>query len=309
MGSDRLYAYNASLVVVPLADTILPPVSSKVLKQVVLKAGGRLADVARSRGSYKPLFISMLYRGDRPLYSRGEGVLQARRGEELGARIALIGPAHEHVEELLSLAGSWRTSYGEYRVKVSRIDAKPVSRLSLPGPGPRPGGVLRLVAKTPVVIASKTLYTGPPEYSHRVPGNLYRLFPSPGLLAASLLRQWNTVLGGDHLVYYRDGWNHDAGLVARAAEVYMAELDYEIRPETLVVGKTSRGTLRLVRGWRGWILYRVAGRKLARLLDRLLALATVIGMGKSRGIGLGEITAEWVEPRGGGEQVKEGEKG
>jgi len=38
----------------------------------------------------------------------------------------------------------------------------------------------------------------------------------------------------------------------------------------------------------GWVVYRVAGPRLARLLDRLLVLANALGLGRSRGIGLGD---------------------
>ncbi|KSW11571.1 hypothetical protein CF15_01670 [Pyrodictium occultum] len=49
---------------------VLPPASSKVVKSLVLQRGGWLAGLASPRQGYKPLFISMLYRGGRHLYAR-----------------------------------------------------------------------------------------------------------------------------------------------------------------------------------------------------------------------------------------------
>jgi hypothetical protein len=286
------FAVGCRLEVVPLQDAVLPPLSSKVLKFVLERRGGVLGELAASRAGYKPLFVSMLYRGSRPLYSRGEEPVHVRSGEVLGARLGLVGEPRL-VDELLSLEGVWETPYGRFRLGVVEVSVESLEGLKLPSPAGEPTGVLRVEARTPVVLASKVLASGDPEALRRFP-QLYKLVPSPGAIAAYALRLWNRVAGESLAIYWKDGWNRDAAVVARAAEVLAAELDYSVRPETVVVGRSRPGgRLRLARGWRGWVVYRVASRRLARLLDRVLALANYVGLGRSRGIGLGDVSAEW----------------
>ncbi|BES81697.1 CRISPR system precrRNA processing endoribonuclease RAMP protein Cas6 [Pyrodictium abyssi] len=287
--------------VVPLRDLVLPPVSSKLVKSLLVgpRAPEWLRGLVEARRGYKPLFVSMLYRGRRPLYSTTESPapLAARAGEQLGARVAFVaGDASAVWEAAAALSGRAETPYGPVEVVVEEASVAEPGQLRLPSPGGSPTGVLRLEARTPVVLTSKTLVASEPPPGARVP-RLHRLLPAPGLVAAYALRLWNRALGPGHAVYWRDAWNHDAALVARAAEVYMAELDYRVHPETVIIGRGATGRLRLARGWRGWITYRVAGPRLARLLDRLLALTNTLGLGRSRGIGLGDTHAQWIRPK------------
>ncbi len=292
-GCVLLFTVVVSIVLRPVGDVVLPPVSSKVLKWILEFRGGVLGGLAGSRGGYKPLFISMLYRGGRPLYSTGSGVVGVRGGEVLWGRVGVVvGDPGRVLDEVFELGGTYSTPYGRFSLEVYEASVEPVSSLGLG----EPTGYLRIFARTPVVLSNKILVPGDPDAAKRIP-QLHRLTPSPGLIAAYLLRLWNRVAGPGLAFYWRDGWNHDAAMVARAAEVYMAEVDYNVRPETVIIGKTSDGRLRRTRGWKGWIVYHVAGKRLARFLDKTLALATRIGLGRSRGIGLGDIYAEWVQPK------------
>ena len=74
----------------------------------------------------------------------------------------------------------------------------------------------------------------------------------------------------------------------------MGELDYNVKSETVVIGRSSSGKIRRSRGWVGWVVYRVASRRLALLLDRLFGLVNYLGLGRSRGIGLGDVLFEWI---------------
>jgi len=294
-GAKReLYLISLFLQLVSLSDSILPPVSSKVLKFLLEAKTRALGMLASARESYKPLLVSMLYRNGRPLYSRGDKPIAIRREDTFTARIALVSETTDMLDELISLEARHKTPYGEYMVAVEEILVERLDYIRLPSPSGEPTGVLYVKALTPVVLSSKILVSSDPEIARKIP-KVYRLVPSPGLIAAYSLRLWNRVVGltSGHAFIWRDGWNLDTSMVARAAEVYMAELDYDIRAETVVIGRDDKGRLRRTRGWRGWILYRVKGRRLARLLDKTLALASRIGLGKSRGIGLGDIRAEW----------------
>ncbi len=287
---------SVALSVLPLRDAVLPPLSSKVVKYVIERWGPRcLAELlSRGPGGRKPVFVSMLYRADgRPLYSRwgAAGPLAVAAGEPLRARVAAALPP-ECADELVEGAPSGRfdTPYGAFEVEPAGAEVVAL-REPLEGLG-EPTGVLRLAARTPVVLTSKVLWGGDPQLARRVP-RLHRLLPSPDVVVAAALRLWNEVVPPELRFYWRDGGNADVHMVASAAAVYMAELDYDVRPETVVVGRAG-GRLRLARGWRGWVVYRVAGRRLARLLTRVLWLATVLGLGRSRGVGLGDVEASWL---------------
>lgn len=270
----------------PLADTVLPPITSKVVKYIVLEAGApslRSPLEARHQGA-RPASISMLYRGARPLYqrwSRGSAAkpLTAKKGEPLEARIALLADSLDPALEASSIEGVHETPYGRYRVTLLSAEAKHLAHLCTEPPQP----VLAIRAKTPVIIAAKLLQPSP---RHRAaPG--HRLLPTPGTVVAQLVKQWNTLAPESLRI---PGSHASHGL---RAELAMTELDYRLEPETVLIGKTAAGTPRLARGWRGWILYRVWSRRLAETIAKPAALANALGLGRSRGIGLGDVEIQW----------------
>jgi hypothetical protein len=248
-----LFVVTVWLWVEVLGDAVLPPVSSKVLKFIVEAGGGRLGGVVAGRVGYKPVFVSMLYRGFRPLYSTGDRVASVGAGVVLAGRVSVLSGDDRVLVEVGGLEGVWGTPYGRFRVWIDRVEAVSLDSLSLPSPAGGPTGVLRVEARTPVVVTSKTLLASDASAARRIP-QLYRLLPSPGLIAAQSFRLWNRVVPPEYRFVFVDGWNRDAYMVSRAAEIYMAELDYNIKPETVVVGRDQRGRLRRVRGWKGWIV-------------------------------------------------------
>jgi CRISPR/Cas system endoribonuclease Cas6 (RAMP superfamily) len=297
--SSEFFLVTLRLRLVAVRDALLPPLTSKVVKYVVGTYGPQpLRDlVAKGPGGRKPIFISMLYSVDgHPLYKRStdEQVLSVNAGEPLIGRLSVVLDA-QAVDKVVDEAptGRFETPYGFFDVEP--IDVEVVAlREPVEGLG-TPTGYLKLVAKTPVVVSSKILWGGDSRLAKRVPV-IHRLLPSPDVVVAAALRLWNDVVPSELRFYWRDGGNFDVHVVATAASVYMAEIDYGIRPETVVVGRAG-SRLRLVRGWRGWIIYRVTGRRLASLLTKIMWLATRLGLGRSRGIGFGDVEASWVKPR------------
>ena len=271
----------------PLSDTVLPPVSSKVLKTIIESRRGALAEIARANKPYKPLHITMLYRGPKPLYSRGETPLTARQGEPLLARITIASRDDwSLVDEIISLEGTHHTGYGGFRVEVAELLQEKPQALTLPSPTGAPTGILYIKACTPVTITPKILYRKPPAKKTR---DYYRLLPTPGLIAAYTHRLWsNTVQAIEKPTPHQ---------LAAKAEKTVTEIDYNLTPTTIIIGRDRNKNLRKTRGWTGWIIYRIPSRKLAQILDTLIALSTRLGLGRSRGIGLGNITAEWRQPQ------------
>ncbi len=283
----------------PLADAVLPPVTSKVVKYIVLEAGPESlrAPVEKHPGAAKPAFISMLYRGARPLYQQWSSrkppaPLTARRGEQLEARIAVLATSLDAALEAAALEGTHETPYGRYRVSILTAEARPLPSLAPETPKP----VLAVRARTPVIISARVIQPKPTRRA--APG--HRLLPTPATLVAQLVKQWNTLtppslhIPGGHAAH---------GL---RAELAMTELDYRLEPETVLIGKTSAGAPRLARGWRGWILYRVWSKRLAETLAKPAALANALGLGRSRGIGLGDVEIQWRPLRGTEEGKEEG---
>ena len=269
----------------PLADAVLPPVTSKVVKYILLDSAPEpLRGALEARlGGVRPAFISMLYRGARPLYQRWSGKtptpLTARRGERLEARIALLATGLDAALEAATLEGSHETPYGSYRVEVLATEARLLPHLDAEEPKP----VLAVRARTPVIISARVIQPRPGKRA----APAHRLLPTPATLVAQLVKQWNTLAPPEHRI---PGGHAAHGL---RAELAMTELDYHLGPETVLVGKTAAGAPRLARGWRGWITYRLWSKRLAETLAKPIALANALGLGRSRGIGLGDVEIQW----------------
>ncbi len=275
--------------VTPLRDMVLPPASSKVLKDVLLTRGGLLAKLLQGSG-FRRISVSMLYRGRRPLYSTKSmsKPLSVREGEPLQARICIVG-CFEEVQEFMwdQVSGRFETNYGPVAIEPLEAEVTSETGLSLGGAT----GLVKIVFRTPAILSNKILLCLNPE--KRIP-LMHRLLPSPGLLLAYLVKEWNNLM--DEKIYVRGGQS-DPCIIARAAEVYMAEVDYDLKPVTVVVGRDPKGRLRTPRAVVGWVVYRVVSRKLASILDKTLALASRIGVGRSRAIGYGELEAYWLKPQ------------
>jgi len=277
-----------SFQVTALHNIVLPPVSSKVLKYVLMTTSSFWRE-ALGRPGFKPLRLSMLFQGSRPLYSSGDSVVSVERGDVLWGEACAAVDCSNTVKVLECLPdGHYDTPYGKILVEPLEARVEDVRRLSLG----TITGVLRVRFLTPTIITNRVLLPGeapaPP---------MHRLLPAPGLVVAAAFRLWNRVAPPEQRVYFRDGWDLDAAKLARIADIFMAELDYSIKPVTVVIGRDDRGRLRRARGYTGWIVYRVASKKLAKYLDKFLALANRLGIGRSRAIGLGTVRAEWIPPK------------
>jgi len=273
-----------SFQVTALHNMVLPPVSSKVLKHVLIVASSFWREMLGKPG-FKPLRLSMLFQGSKPLYSSGDSVVSVEKGSVLWGEACVAVDCSNTVEALECLPdGYYDTPYGRVLVEPLEARVEDIRELSLGNTT----GVVKVRFVTPTIITNRVLLPGeapaPP---------MHRLLPAPGLVVAAAFRLWNRIAPPEQRVYFRDGWDLDAAKLARIADIFMAELDYSIRPATAVIGRDEKGRLRKARGYTGWIVYRVASRRLAKLLNKMLALANRLGIGRSRAIGLGTVKAEW----------------
>jgi len=83
-------------------------------------------------------------------------------------------------------------------------------------------------------------------------------------------------------------------------------IGYKTWTETVILGKNEKGVLRKTRGFRGYIVMNIKHKITRKAMERALALAKYLGIGRSRGIGLGEVG---IDPRVVEEGVELGSEG
>jgi hypothetical protein len=291
---------------------ILPPISSKVIKNLIdsgsfLKGLGTLSS---SKDHYKPFFISCLYRdnGERlyRVHSRraSDILLIARGGEHLMARVSAVVP-REVIGDLLSIGrGGFETSYGPFNVALDKIEVIDLKELRL---DLSRGFVMTF--KTPVILSPKIIL--PPlkkimdKYGKMKIGHL--TLPVPGLIFAHALRLWNRAVPEDlRLTRPNDKDDIYSYRVAVMGTALTEVIGYKTWTETVILGKNEKGVLRKTRGFRGYIVMNIKHKITRKAMERALALAKYLGIGRSRGIGLGEVG---IDPRVVEEGVELGSEG
>jgi len=287
------YIVTVRFTVTPLSDVILPPMSSRLVKFIVVSSScfGSVRGVVLSKSSFKPVTLFTLRRGARRLYSTADSSspLSARAGEALEGRVAVYtrDPLSLSMlsgcDEIVEFHGS------KLRVSIREAVIEAVDSITA---GVEAGKPFKLTMHTPLLLPSK-LMTPPPLSTSKLVASLkggYRLLPTPSYVLAAACREWIGVVRGErveeHIAPY---------VIGRLADITIYELDANTKPVTTVYGRDEKGNLRLARGPVGYVIYKLEAKKLAKAVDKLLALATRIGLGKSRSIGFGEIEVKPVE--------------
>lgn len=273
-----------------LRDCVLPPLSSKVVKYVVESSGSSLGRFLSASKPFKPISVSMLFLGGRPLYSRvssgGYDPITVPGGSVVGFRISVVSE-HSSIspEDFRSVEGSWNTPYGSFEVSLREVEVVDVSRLSL-----GLGRLFRVGFVTPTIMTNK--YMLPPTLKGKSGGvpERHRLVPQPSYLFSYALRLWNAVVTPEERIPNQSAGDWEAYKLGRVSDVALVELDYSIRPTTVIIGRNGSGRLRTARGFTGWVVYECLSRRLLEVYGRLLALACYLGLGRSRGVGLGMVS-------------------
>ena len=282
---DR-WVVRAGIVFEPVRPTLLPPWTGKVVKTLVLgepcmEPVRGVFGVARS---FKPARVTPLYRDGRSLYRTGrEGSpLVAGPGEELYAEVSFVSSNPLAAHQVGSCMGRVPPPWEGLRYRVVGVEARRVSSLGADiGRGQR----VRIELRTPTLLATKTPLppvTWARRLSRLVPP-AHRLVPSPGYILAAAARTLEGALLGEEAVLSPLSWR--AYLLG---EVGVAEEAFSLRAETVMYAGGRRGP-RLVRGVRGWLLLRPLTRGVARMMEVLLPVAELLGIGRSRAIGFGAV--------------------
>jgi len=268
---------------------VLPPWTGRTSKSIALKLAclDNIKDKYLEADRFKRVSFTVLHHPRRgPLYvagRRARSPLVLGRGETVLMRVGFYtktsSPPSCSPEEV-------NIGYARFLVEpleavfhpLHRITSKPLERFTL--------HIL-----TPMTLAAKILAPDLPE-DHPLHERLqqaperYRLLPTPGYLVAQLARQWLAIVLGQPV---RSGLPK---LLGRLADALIVENHYRLRPVTAVYGKDQEGRMRLVRGVIGTMELEVLDSWLAGILRPLLLLGQVLGVGKSRSIGFGEILVQ-----------------
>ncbi|BCS93453.1 CRISPR system precrRNA processing endoribonuclease RAMP protein Cas6 [Metallosphaera javensis (ex Sakai et al. 2022)] len=271
--------------VTPVSDVVLPPLSSKVVKYLVLsnQVLPFLQEMVKSGEKQKPLFISNLEVNGKRLFSTGEPVA-VKGGVRMFASVSF-----PFTKEALNVeGGKVSTPYGEFQVSLKEItilDESPPASIE---------GNLKVWFRTPTLLSSKIYLPPFLQERYRRYNAGFSLIPSPGLVVASAYRQYLAVLGKT------SGYENDMKTFKLTVMVNALSrvVGYNLHPVTAIIGEDEKGRLRKTRGVMGWMEFDVPG-SLKRRIVKYLEVGSFLGIGRSRGIGLGEISIRLVKEREG----------
>jgi len=285
-------------------DMISPPLSSKIIKFLIdsNRFLGFLKDLSLSRDKYKPLFISNLFTSDgERIYSiaRGETFSPKvlRGGEQYFSRISFVSGGD--ISGLFlrdNLSGRYEIDFGGVRTSVF-IDVLSIEIYELDSLRIDLSDKFMIRFVTPTILSPKLVMppslADKPRYKRLSVANL--LFPVPGAVIAYSMKLWNNIAPPDkRFTYPNDKDDVYVFKTAILGTVFTEVIDYRIRPETVVIGRDSSGRLRKTRGFKGYMIMKINHPRIRGVAERTLALANHLGIGRSRGIGLGEVEIETI---------------
>jgi len=266
-----------------VTDLVPPPLTSKVIKYVIEgHTNSILKELTSQIRPFKSIQLSPLFLKGKPLYSAGSPLPTITKGSILNCWITL---AHNDANpRILDISDTYRTPYGTVKIKLTEIEVANITEETL-----GIEKVFKIEFITPTVLTAKYMIPPPLKVkSHKLPEK-HKLLPQPSFIFSYLLRFWNSIAGPDERIPGPAAGDWEAYKLGRLADVTLIEIDYRLRPETVVVGRDSKGRLRKVRGFTGWVIYECLSKKLLPIYSRLLGLANYLGIGRSRGIGLGLV--------------------
>ncbi|QIW22823.1 CRISPR system precrRNA processing endoribonuclease RAMP protein Cas6 [Sulfolobus sp. S-194] len=269
---------KAEFSAVPETDVILPPLSSKVVKNLILssKLLPSLSNLVQSGMKNKPIFISNLGKNGFRLFSTGKPI-SVKTGEILNFFISF--PYYDGFFTELS-SGSFKTEYGKFFIELEQLEV--IELNSIKGVSE---GNFYIKFVTPALLSSKVLL--PPslkeKYKNVNPG--YSLIPSVGLVVSYAYRIYRALYGNTSNIEL-ESKAFKLGILSNSLSRVVG---YKLKPLTVVIGNDDKGRLRTSRGFVGWMEFDIPYKKLKKAVWKYLTVASFLGIGKSRGIGLGEI--------------------
>ncbi|MCH4816198.1 MAG: CRISPR-associated endoribonuclease Cas6 [Saccharolobus sp.] len=270
--------------VIPLQDVILPTPSSKVLKYLIQsgKLLPSLKELITSRDKYKPIFISHLGFNQRRIFQTNGNLKTISRGSRLSSIIAFSTQANVLPEVT---EGVFETVYGKFYIMIESVEIVEVEKLK-EEVEKHMNDNIRVRFVSPTLLSSKVLL--PPSLSERYKrvDAGYSTLPSVGLIVAYAYNVYCNLIGKKEVEVRA----FKLGVLSNALSRIMG---YDLHPVTVAIGEDSKGNLRKARGVMGWIEFDIPDQKLKRRALRYLLASAYLGIGRSRGIGFGEIRLEF----------------
>ena len=271
--------------VVPEHDVVLPPLSSKVMKYAVLSKQllplEEVDSLVRSRDKNKPLFMSNLKLGGRALVSEGKEIT-VKAGSPLMGTLGFL-----HRGELDPGEIPWEkkveTPYGTFSFSLSGIQVLEVD--SLVSSKEEVQGNILLKFVSPAIMSSKAFI--PPSLKERFRRfkSGYLLLPPIGLVLGYAYKTYCSALSMVDSQHCEVNTYRYSVLFTGLSSVF----GFRLRPVTVVVGNDNKGNLRKTRGVTGWVEFDIVHPKYKAKALKFLKVASFLGLGKSRGIGFGEV--------------------
>lgn len=249
-------------------NVIAQPFTGKTVRQVLYKMAEsasieELYRILENRDKYKPYSTTPLLAGGRPLVKYKPGPpLTLFAGKKYLFRLTVINRPLSVADLLLSLPMQVDVYGTPARVSLSsaRLYTEQTIRLAL-----KHGEKVKLEFLTPTQLQL-------PKLNKRSKRTRYTQIPEPHLIFYGLRELWNSYAEQKILTA---PWR---------ANYALTPIFLDIETRTVRYDKD-----RTITGFTGTIVYRVQtkGKKVTAMLEKLLALASKTGIGKSRGIGLG----------------------
>lgn len=286
-----MIAVKLKYVLVPSPELRPPPLTSKVIKYVIEKYGcNLLKSLVGSRRALKPIQLSPLFLNNKPLYSCGKPLRPLAKDSYLVTWVSLC-LSSDSLDDItyLDLSGNYETPYGNFRLELVEAELTDILKSSMNNLNK----FFRINFITPTVLTNKYMVPPPLKVRATTLPSRHKLIPQPSFIFSYLLKLWNSLAPPHARIPDEGAGDWDAYSLGRLADATLVEVDYRLRPETVVLGRDEEGRLRRVRGFTGWVIYECLSKKLLSIYAKLLKLAEYLGVGRSRGIGLGIVRVNW----------------
>ena len=241
-----------------------------------------------ARASVKPFSVSPLYvvSGSRRRYIL-DGGAELSSGSRAWFDLSFVLSDSSKLDSIAS-GGECLVSIWGRRVRVSlkTLEFTPLKSLSIGFADPNKQ-LIKMVFHTPILLSSKLM--APPLESFRKrlekAENLYILYPSTSHICNYLSKLWRSATGETLFGGPSDEWSDY--FLGRLCEVVLTPIDLDVKPRTVKYDEK-----RSIRGFIGYAILKltISKRKIVEKIDKLMALANIFGIGKSRSIGFGVTT-------------------
>jgi len=286
------FVFGVRFCVVPFDRVCINIYTPRFVKALLFLSRGFswVRGLYEDRRSVKPFSLSPLYGGNGYVLDEGVCIDSSSRyffDLSIASRDTSLLDSISSVYEDVVEVSSWGA---RFRVSIDSIEIVSIDNLSI-GFNDSGKQVVKLVFHTPTLLSSKLMAPPLDSFKKRIEAmpNLYVLYPSTGHICSYLARLWYSATGRSICSGPTEEWA--AYFMGRLCEATLVPIDYRISLKTVRYDENRR-----IRGFIGWTILRlgIKSRKVIDRIDKIFALASKLGIGKSRTIGFG-ITRAFVK--------------